>query len=213
MAKVTLYRQDGEKTGELELDAALFEVDANPALVHQAVVAQQANARQVIAHTKGRGEVRGGGKKPWKQKHTGRARHGSSRSPIWVGGGITFGPTKERNFSKKLNRAAKRAALAMTLTDKVRSDKFVAVDSLQFVEPKTKQAAALLQRLPCAGKKTLVVSEPDNRVIARLTRNLPQVDAISAKSVNVVDVLNHEYVLASRDAVSAMEQTFGKKAA
>jgi large subunit ribosomal protein L4 len=208
MATVTLYNQEGATVGELNLDTALFEVKSNPVLVHQAVVAQQANARRVLAHTKGRGEVRGGGKKPWKQKHTGRARHGSTRSPIWVGGGITFGPTHERNFAKKMNRAAKRAALAMTLSDKVQHEKFVVVDSLVLSEPKTKMAVNVLKKLPVSGKKTLIVVEPDNRLLSRATKNLPRVTAISAKSLNVVDVIAHEFVLASKDAVAVIEQTF-----
>ncbi len=212
MAKVTLYNQEGVVVGELNLAPALFEVKVNPTLVHQAVVFQQANAREVLAHTKGRGEVRGGGKKPWKQKGTGRARHGSVRSPIWVGGGITFGPTKERNFGKKMNRAAKRAALAMTLSDKVQHEKFVAVDSLALSEAKTKIAAALLKKLPVHGKKTLIVVEPENRAVARATKNLPRVTAISAKSLNVVDVMAHEFILASKDAVAVLEKTFGAPA-
>jgi large subunit ribosomal protein L4 len=210
MAKVTLYNQEGTSVGNLELDPKLFEVAPNAALVHQAVVTQEANARQVIAHTKGRGEVRGGGKKPWKQKHTGRARHGSTRSPIWVGGGITFGPTKERNFSMKMNRAAKRKALAMSLTDKVQNEKFVAIDSLKLSEAKTKRAAAVLGKLPVAGKKTLIIVEPTNRDIARVTRNIPNVTAISAKSLNIVDVIGHDFVLASKDAVDALVSTYSK---
>lgn len=210
MAKVTMYNQEGTAVGELELDATLFEVKLNPALVHQAVVAQQANARQVIAHTKGRGEVRGGGKKPWKQKGTGRARHGSSRSPIWVGGGITFGPTNKRNFTKKLNRTSKRAAIAMSLSDKVQNNKFVAVDSLTLVHIKTKAVAGMLSKLPMNGKKTLIVVEPENRSVFRVTRNMPLVSAISAKSLNIVDVLANDCVVASKDAVAALVATFGK---
>ncbi len=211
MAKVTLYNIEGKKVGDLDLAPALFEVKANNALVHQAVLTQQANSREVVAHTKGRGEVRGGGRKPWKQKGTGRARHGSTRSPIWVGGGVTFGPTNQRNFSLKMNRQARRKALAMTLTDKVVRDHFIAVESLTMPEAKTKRAASLLAKLPMAGKKTLIVAEPDNKIIARLTRNIPNVKAISAKSVNVVDVLSYDYILASTDAVRAMESTFAKE--
>lgn len=208
MAKVALYNIEGKKVGDLDLAPALFEVKANNALVHQAVITQQANSREVIAHTKGRAEVRGGGRKPWKQKGTGRARHGSTRSPIWVGGGVTFGPTNQRNFSLKMNRQARRKALAMTLTDKVAHDHFIAVESLTMAEAKTKFAAAMLAKMPMAGKKTLIVCEPDNKIITRLTRNIPNVKAISAKSVNVVDVLSYDYILASTDAVRAMESTF-----
>src|SRR3989338_3936812 len=130
MAKVILYNQTGSEVGELSLDASLFDVAVDMALVHEAVVAQEANSRQVLAHTKDRGDVAGTGKKPWKQKGTGRARHGSRRSPIWVGGGITFGPTKDRNYSLKMNRKARRKALAMVLSDKVANNALFAVDSL-----------------------------------------------------------------------------------
>src|SRR3989338_10491140 len=139
MAKVILYNQTGSEVGELSLDATLFDVAPDTALVHEAVVAQEANSRQVLAHTKGRGEVAGTGKKQWKQKGTGRARHGSRRSPIWVGGGITFGPRNDRNFSLKMNRKARRKALAMVLTDKLISARLVAVDDLGVEEGKTKQ--------------------------------------------------------------------------
>ncbi|HBO99965.1 MAG: 50S ribosomal protein L4 [Candidatus Uhrbacteria bacterium GW2011_GWF2_41_16] len=210
MAKVTLYNQEGSNIGELNLNPVLFEVAPQMALIHQAVVVQQANARQVIAHTKGRSEVRGGGRKPWKQKGTGRARHGSTRSPIWVGGGVTFGPTNERNFHLKMNRQSRRKALAMSLTEKVQQNRLVAIDSLQLELAKTKNAIAILNKLPLAGKKTLVVVEPENRLFSRATRNLPHITPISAKSLNIVDVLAHEYVLASREAIDVLVQTYSK---
>ena len=208
MATVKLYNQDGKAVGELELDASLFAVKANPSLVHEAVIFQEAGTREVLAHTKHRGEVRGGGKKPWKQKGTGRARHGSRRSPIWVGGGVTFGPTKERNFAVKMNRASRRKALAMVLTDKVASDKFVAVDSLVLKEAKTKSIAGIMSKLPVGNKKTLLVLEPSNRMTARAAKNLPRVHAISATSINIVDLLAHDAVVASKDAIEAMTKTY-----
>ncbi len=208
MATVKLYNQQGTVVGDLALDASLFEVAPDTALVHEATIAQTANARQAIAHTKGRGEVAGTGKKPWKQKGTGRARHGSRRSPIWVGGGITFGPTSSRNFSVKMNRKARRKALAMVLTDKVASEQFVAVDSLKLAEAKTKTFASILKALPAVGKKTIVILEPDNASTARAARNLPRVSAISAASVNVVDLLAHDRVVASKEAIEAMTKTF-----
>src|SRR3989338_5627406 len=148
MAKVNLYNKTGQTVGEINLDPALFEVKADKALVHEAVVAQMANSRVVLAHTKDRGEVRGGGKKPWKQKGTGRARHGSRRSPIWIGGGITFGPNAWRNFALKINRRARRKALFMALSDKVASQAFVVVDALTVAQPKTREVASMLQALP-----------------------------------------------------------------
>lgn len=208
MAKVTLYNQAGASVGELALDAALFEVKANPALIHEALVAQQANGRQVLAHTKDRSEVAGTGKKPWKQKGTGRARHGSRRSPIWVGGGITFGPRNDRNFSVKLNKSAKRKALAMVLTDKVASDKFVAVDTMVLPEAKTKTFAGVMKNLPAAGKKTLVVLETSNTAAARAARNMPRVTTLPAHSLNIGDLLAHEFVVASKEAIETITKTF-----
>ena len=208
MAKVILYNQTGSEVGELSLDASLFDVAVDMALVHEAVVAQEANSRQVLAHTKDRGDVAGTGKKPWKQKGTGRARHGSRRSPIWVGGGITFGPTKDRNYSLKMNRKARRKALAMVLSDKVANNAFVAVDSLVLGEAKTKSVASMLKNLPLVGKKTLVVLEPSNTAVVRATRNLPRVSTISANSLNVVDLLANDCVLASKEAVDVLTKTF-----
>lgn len=210
MAKVKLYNQEGASIGELELAPALFDVAPKSGLVHEAMVAQAANARTVLAHTKDRSEVRGGGRKPWHQKGTGRARHGSTRSPIWVGGGITFGPTSERNFAKRINKKVRRKALAMTLTDKVANGKFVAIDTLVLTEPKTKFVAGMLKKLPLAGKKTLVVVEPGNRDFLRASQNLPRVSTISAKSLNIIDILSHEYLLASKQAVDVLTQTYAK---
>lgn len=208
MAKVALYNSEGKQTGELELDAALFGVPANPALVHEAVVAQQANARVAYAHTKDRGEVRGGGKKPWKQKGTGRARHGSRRSPIWIGGGITFGPRSDRNFSVKMNRKARRTALAMVLSDKVSADCFIAVEAIDAEGAKTKAISSLLGKLPTAGKKTLVVLEPGNGQAARAAQNIPNISTLPADSLNVVDLLAHDCVVVTKNAVDVIQQTY-----
>lgn len=208
MATVNLYNQQGAKVGDLTLDPALFGVKANPALVHEAVIAQESSYRVVLAHTKDRSQVAGTGKKPWKQKGTGRARHGSRRSPIWIGGGVTFGPLKERNFAVKMNRAARRKALAMVLTDKVASDKFVAVDSLVLKEAKTKSIAGIMSKLPVGTKKTLLVLEPSNRLTARAAKNLPRVHAIAATSINIVDLIAHDAVVASKEAIEVMTKTY-----
>lgn len=208
MAKVTLYNFEGKAVGEISLDASIFEVAADMAVVHEAVIAQQANSREVIAHTKGRGEVAGSGKKPWKQKGTGRARHGSRRSPIWVGGGITFGPTNQRNFTVKMNKKARRKALAMVLSDKVASNQFLAVETLATTEGKTKTLTAFLKNLPASNVSTLVVLEPANKLAARAARNLQKVATIPANSLNVVDLLSHERVIASRDAIDVLTATY-----
>ncbi len=210
MATVKLYNQQGTVVGDLALDAKLFDVKPDHGLVHEASVAQSANSRQSIAHTKMRGEVAGTGKKPWKQKGTGRARHGSRRSPIWVGGGITFGPRSERNFSVKMNRKARRKALAMVLTDKVLSGSFIAVDSLELGAAKTKTFAGILKAMPLKSKKTIVILEPKNTSAARAARNMPRVSTISASSVNIVDLLAHDGVIASREAIDVLTKTFAR---
>jgi large subunit ribosomal protein L4 len=210
MAKVKIYNFAGQVVGDLSLADALFAVKVNPTLVHEAVIAQEANYRIAIAHTKLRGEVAGSGKKPWRQKGTGRARHGSVRSPIWVGGGVTFGPRSDRNFSKKMNRVSRRNALAMVLSDKVANDSFLALENLAIPEGKTKTLAQALRNLPNSKGKTLLVVEPGNRLAVRAARNLPDVTAISAKSLNVVDLLTAGRVVASKEAVEVMTLTYQK---
>lgn len=208
MALVTLYTSGGASKGEMTLDDRLFAVPVNPTLVHQAVVAQMANARAPIAHTKMRGEVAGSGKKPWKQKGTGRARHGSRRSPIWIGGGITFGPRRERNFSIKINRKARRKALAMVLSDKLNSGHVVVVEALNVDDGKTKSLVTTLAKLPSSGKKTLIVTPPDQRVVKRAARNLPGIATIPANALNVVDLLRFEYLLMTEGAVAMVTELY-----
>lgn len=211
MMKVKVYNQKGEATGEIELLPELFEVASNPALLHEVVVAQQANSREVIAHAKDRSEVRGGGRKPWRQKGTGRARVGSIRSPLWKGGGVTFGPTKDRNFKKRVNKKVKQQALAMTLSDKAANERFIVVDSLELPEAKTKAFVALYEKLPVSGKKTLVVTDPNNTAAIRAIKNLPKVNSISGSSLNVVDLLSHDYILIAKDTVDLVNKTYAGK--
>lgn len=207
MARVILYSIDGSKKGELTLEDSLFAVKVNPALVHEAIVAQTASSRAPIAHTKTRGEVAGTGKKPWKQKGTGRARHGSRRSPIWSGGGITFGPRSDRNFAVKINRQARRKALAMVLSDKVANNRFIAVEHLNG-KGKTKELSQTLGRLPVAGKKILIVTTPENKLVSRAARNIPEISTIPANALNIVDLLRFEYVLITEPAVAMVTQMY-----
>lgn len=208
MATVNLYKQDGSTAGSIDLDPAVFEVKPDQGLVHEAVITQQANARVAIAHAKDRSEVRGGGRKPWKQKGTGRARHGSSRSPIWSGGGVTFGPTKERNFSRKMNKKARRKAIQMVLSDKVTHNLFIAVDDLRLTEAKTKVVVTMIEKLPLEGKKTLFVSMPDNTGLAQAARNIPAIQTIPAHSLNVKDLLSYEMIVASKEAIELVTKTY-----
>src|SRR4030043_2251904 len=146
--KVNIYSQQGKKIDEIVLPKEIFDIKVNSDLIHQTLVSQMANRRRVIAHTKDRSEVRGGGRKPWRQKGTGRARHGSIRSPLWIGGGVTFGPRKDRSYTQKVNKKMKRKALYMGLTDKVKENCLGIVDKLELPEIKTKKLANILHKLP-----------------------------------------------------------------
>jgi large subunit ribosomal protein L4 len=209
--KVKVYNLEGKEVEELTLDSTIFGVDINPALVHQVVEAQRANSRQNLAHTKGRSEVRGGGKKPWKQKGTGRARHGSSRSPIWSGGGVTFGPTKERNFSKKINSQMKKKALYMSLTDKVSENEFIVLDDMKFDKIKTKELNNIFKKSPVKDAKSILLvlkAKDDN--ITKSARNIENVKTILADSMNVYDILKYENILIDKEAVKKLTKTYKK---
>lgn len=207
MPNVSIYSQDGKAVGEMSLPEAYFGVKVKPSLVHEVLVAQQANRRKSIAHTKNRGEVSGGGKKPWKQKGTGRARQGSIRSPQWVGGGIVFGPRSERNFSLKVNRKAKQKALFMALSDKVANKSLLVIESIATEPAKTKAVASMVGRLP-VGKTTLIVAPSSNPTLMRMVRNLPNVKLVTAQSVNIEDVLKYRSVAFLKDAVPAFEKIY-----
>lgn len=207
MARVSLYNVEGKNVGEHELADAHFAVKPDAALVHEAVVAQRANARHAIASTKTKGEVHGGGKKPWKQKGTGRARQGSIRSPQWVGGGIVFGPNSERNFHLKMNRKAKQKALFMALSDKAMSEKLFILESAPTEPVKTKTFATLVTKLPVEKTILLVVAGPQPSLM-RMIRNLPHVKMVSTNSLNILDVLTYRTVVFLKDAVAAFEQLY-----
>ena len=206
--KVKLYDFQGKETGEEILDPKLFGVEADPEIVHEMVVAQQKNSRDVLAHTKGRAEVRGGGKKPWRQKGTGRARHGSIRSPLWIGGGITFGPTKFRNFSVKVNKKVKQKALAMVLSDKVANDKLVLVESYNMPEAKTKVLQTALAKLPTKNRPTLVVTKNAEENIVKASKNLPRVETINFGSLNLVDLMKKEYLVINKELLKKVSEHY-----
>ncbi len=209
MPKAKLYNQTGATTGDIELDAKVFDVTPNRGLIEQAVVTILANRRQTISHTKTKGEVRGGGRKPWKQKGTGRARHGSIRSPQWKGGGVIFGPRKNRNFAIKMNVSAKRKALLMSLTDKVQSEKLAVVDKIELTNAKTKDFNKVLQSLP-HGKTNLVVLPTTNLALVKSGRNIPGVTFIRADSLNVYDIIRHNQLVVMQDALPVISKTFLK---
>jgi len=207
--KIDTYNQNGEKVGTTELPDAVFGVEMNFALLHQAVVAQMANMRKVIAHTKDRSEVRGGGKKPWRQKGTGRARHGSRRSPIWVGGGVTFGPTKYRNFKKKINVKMKRKATLMALSGKVRDKEFIVLDKIELQAPKTKEMAVVVDRVVPDFKTALFMLPESNETIQRAGRNISDFKVVNVGNINVVDMLNYKYLVLTQDTVATLTKKYG----
>jgi len=210
---VKLYNQKGEEIGKAALPASIFDVALDRDLVHQATVTQQANARKPIAHAKDRSEVSGGGRKPWRQKGTGRARHGSIRSPIWRGGGATFGPTKERVFSKKINKKMKQKALFMALSSKIRDKEAILLDKLDLSEPKTKQMAQIIDGLEKKlkldlNKGTLIIIPKVDQDISRASRNIPKIKVVRADSLNVLDVLSHRSLLMLKPAIGVIKQTY-----
>ena len=208
MAKTTLFNAQGKAVSEIELSDAVFGVALKNHVVHEAYVAQLANSRVGLAHTKTRGDVRGGGKKPWKQKGTGRARHGSSRSPIWVGGGVTFGPRSDRDFTIKVNRKVRRAALCMVLSDRVSDKHFIALEDLALADHKTRLLADVLKQLPSATHQTLLVVDPKNTSVRRAAKNLPGVTTIAPNSLNVRDLLHHEFVIAPKAEIESLTKTY-----
>lgn len=227
MAHARVYNLQGEVIGKEELTDTIFGVLVKPHVIQQAIVAQMAQARKVIAHTKDRSEVRGGGRKPWRQKGTGRARHGSIRSPLWRGGGITFGPTKERNFYIKINKKIRKAALRMCLSDKAANEKIYLLENLQLEDEKTKSAKILLERLllrpakdtknerPVEKKskriaKVLLVLPRGKKGLIKAFQNLPRVGTIAAQSLNPRDVLHYEYLVVPKESLKEMEDTYGK---
>lgn len=209
MAQATVYSKMGAKSGEIELDKNVFSVDINPVVVQQAVRASQANRRQVIAHAKDRSEVRGGGKKPWRQKGTGRARHGSIRSPLWIGGGVTFGPTKNRNFSLSINKKAKRKALRMSLSDKAAENNIIVLDELSLEKISTKAIVELLKKLKVTKTALLVLPTVDKTIIAS-AKNIPHVTTIQADSLNTEVVLAHEKLVMPKASLDIITKTFAK---
>ncbi|SDC49213.1 50S ribosomal protein L4 [Shouchella lonarensis] len=204
MPKVALYNQTGSQVGDVELADSVFGITPNQSVLHDAVVMQQSSLRQGTHKTKGRSEVRGGGRKPWRQKGTGRARQGSIRSPQWVGGGVVFGPTP-RSYSFKLPKKVRRLALKSALSAKVGANEMIVLDQLQFETIKTKAMKDVLANLS-VDKKALVVTADFNETVAMSARNLPNVTFVTAAGVNVLDLLKHDKVIITKDAVEKVEE-------
>ncbi|MDP1883910.1 MAG: 50S ribosomal protein L4 [Candidatus Moranbacteria bacterium] len=211
MAKVKLYNTEGKEVKEIEVSDAVFGLPANDDLVHQVFVSLGANQRQVLAHTKTRGERSGSGIKPWKQKGTGRARVGSSRTPTWRGGGIAFGPTNERNFKKKINKKMNSKAIVTVLSAKLRDGEMVVLDKLSLKENKTKEMAKILKNLEIKGRM-LIGFSMEERGLRTYSRNIEKVENILVEKLNVLDMLNNKNLVLSQDSIKYLEDKYQAKA-
>ncbi len=230
--KYKIKNQNGEVIGEQELSSAVFGVKINENLVYQAAIAQMGNRRQIVAHTKDRSEVRGGGRKPWRQKGTGRARAGSSRSPIWKGGGVTFGPRNIRNFAKKINKKMKIKAILMALSDKVKNKSLIILDEINLEKPKTKIADIIINKvLGVKNKNTKEAKEKDDKTVKqkkqgkrgvllvvekrddklrRAFNNLPDVKLANLNNINITDLLKYRNLVLTIGAIKKLEARYGK---
>ncbi len=205
MATVNVYNIEGKEVDKLELNDSVFGVEINEHLVHMAVVAQLANKRQGTQSAKTRAEVRGGGRKPWRQKGTGHARQGSTRSPQWTGGGVVFAP-KPRDYSMKLNKKEKANAMKSALTSKVKEEKFIVLDEFKLDEIKTKKFVEVMNNLEVA--KALVVTKDNDQNLVLSAKNVPDVKTALTNTINVYDILKYDTVVITKDAVAAIEEVY-----
>jgi len=205
MPKVTVYNMDGEQVGDIELDERVFGVPVRPDLMHEVVLMYLAGQRQGNHKVKGRSEVRGGGRKPWRQKGTGRARQGSTRSPQWKGGGVVFGPTP-RTYQYRLPKKVRRLALYSALTSKVDDGKVLVLDKLDLSEAKTKHMVALLKQFDLS--KALIVDSSKRDAVVRSARNIQGIKYVDANGVNVFDLLRHDHLILTTDAVAKVQEVF-----
>lgn len=206
--KVHLYNQKGEAIDQINVSDKIFGYKWNPVLVHQVLVALQSNKRKPVAHTKDRGEVSGGGRKPWRQKGTGRARHGSIRSPLWIGGGVTFGPTKEKKYTKKINKKTKLNALLSVLSKKLSDQEIKIIDKIELEQPKTKEMAKILKNFLNDKKRNqgLLILPTNDRNLIKSTRNLPFAQVTTIENLNLIDLLTFKNLLFTKEAVEKLEE-------
>lgn len=217
--EVKLYNQEGKEAGALELSEKIFNFPWKPQLVHEAMRTSRQNQRKNSAHTKDRSEVSGGGRKPWRQKGTGRARHGSIRSPIWIGGGVSHGPRGERMYSLKINKKARREALFSILSQKLRENEVLFLDNLKIDEAKTKKGSKLLKNISKISgfekvdpkASTLVILGQKDRTALRALRNIPNVTVSEARNLNPILLLTHKFLVLPQEAGRILEETFLKQ--
>jgi len=208
--KTDIYNQTGKIVGNLNLPKEIFEIKFNADLVHQVAVSMGSNQRQNSAHAKNRGEVSGSGIKPWRQKGTGRARHGSKRSPIWKGGGVAHGPRNEKNYEKIIPAQMRRKALLMLLSEKAKANQIVVLDKIELEKGKTKEMASALSKLPCASQSTLIALPGYDKKAILASRNIKKTSVEDARNLNVLDLLNHKYLLMPQDSIKTIEKIFVK---
>jgi len=208
--KTKILNQKGEAVGDYELPKELFELEINADLIHQVVLSQRSNRRQGTAKAKGRGEVSGGGKKPWRQKGTGRARHGSTRSPLWVGGGVTFGPVLEKNYKRIVPKKMKRRAVLQVLSGKAKENLVLILDKIELEKPKTKEMAKIFGNLFLKKGSGLLVLPKMEKSIILSARNIPKSGTMQAKDLSALDMLNYKYVVLLKDSVDVIKNTFLK---
>jgi len=206
--KISVYNQQGEKISEALLLKEIFDIKINPDLIYQVARSFMMSQRKATAHTKDRSEVRGGGRKPWRQKGTGRARHGSRRSPLWRGGGITFGPTKEKIFKRKINKKMRRKALKMILSAKVKNNLLILLDKIKLEKAKTKGILEIIKKLPIEGKSSLITLPAIDENIIRAARNIDGVKVVQAKDLNILDLLSFKYLIMPKEAIKVIKETF-----
>jgi len=204
MPQVTLLNQSGENVGNIDLNDQIFGIEPNEHALHQVVTAQRASMRQGTHNTKTRGEVRGGGRKPWRQKGTGRARHGSIRSPIWTGGGTTFGP-RPRSYKKKINRKVRLLALKSALSSKLQKDSLFVLEDLSFEAPKTKKMVEVLNSLSVGNKALIILPEYDENV-ARSANNIPGATVRTVDGASVYDIITSDALITTKRAVETLEE-------
>ena len=205
MANVAVYNMEGKEVDKIELNDSIFGVEINEHLVHMAVLQQLANKRQGTQKAKTRSEVSGGGRKPWRQKGTGHARQGSTRAPQWTGGGVVFAPVP-RDYSFKMNKREKRAALKSALTSRVKENKFIVIDEINFEEAKTKNFANILKNLDVS--KALVVLEDDNKNAELSARNIADIKTAKTNTINVYDILKYNTVITTKAVVAKIEEVY-----
>mgnify|MGYP006380360785 FL=1 len=208
MPKIALFNQAGSQVGDIELNESVFGIEPNESVVTEAILMQRASLRQGTHKVKNRSEVSGGGRKPWRQKGTGRARQGSIRSPQWRGGGVVFGPTP-RSYAYKLPKKVRRLAIKSVLSAKVNEENVIVLDALAFEAPKTKEFTAVLKGLNTENKKALIVTADVDENVALSGRNIPGVTIVEANAINVLEVVGHEKLIMTKAAVEKIEEVLG----